>query len=96
MYIRIHVIPNYSSFHQGLYDLALSRWESMVSVAQWLVSRIVLKRTERKQEFNSTSEIVGSVTASNQSYSPDMIELTVNRKVELPVEARKQWKGILL
>jgi hypothetical protein len=67
----------------------------MVSVAQWLVSRIVLKRTERKQ-LDSTVEIEAAVTASNQSYSPDMIELTVNRKVELPVEARKQWKGTLL
>jgi hypothetical protein len=109
---------------RGLYDLALLRWESMISVSQWLASRVILKRKDtynlhatlkKKSDIEKKSslkhrkdmskmnetevieahtDLTGDTnTDTNPDTNPEMIKLSLDRSVELPKEARKQWKS---
>ena len=117
---------------RGLYDLAMGRWSSMITVANWLSSRIVLQRSDMVVPTKSTGtpgilkfkglgstsppkkvtltqpgilentmkEAGGGAGAvGGEKYTAaannitEVVELILNRKVELPQEAKKQWKS---
>ena len=60
---------------RGLYDLAMVRWSSMVTVANWLSSRVVLSRTDMVLPARPTGT-PGLFKAAGSSSPPKKVTLT--------------------
>ena len=60
---------------RGLYDLAMVRWSSMVTVANWLSSRVVLSRTDMALPAKPTGT-PGRFKAAGSTSPPKKVSLT--------------------